>query len=83
MGRIRAKLKQTSESWIASIVLVLNLVNFTRVAAYCLIFDIFPYFSNDAKAFLARIKAIIETMAPKSDRLVTNTAGFGLFSRAF
>jgi hypothetical protein len=34
LNRIRAKLKLTSESWIASIILVLNLVNLTRLALY-------------------------------------------------
>ena len=37
MQRIRAKLKTTSESWIASIMLVLNLVNLTRIASSCLL----------------------------------------------
>ena len=32
LDNIKAKLKQTSESWIASIALVLNLVNLTRQA---------------------------------------------------
>lgn len=36
LQKIRAKLKTTSESWIASIMLVLNLVNLTRIASSCL-----------------------------------------------
>lgn len=36
MECIKAKLLTTSESWIASIILVLNLVNLTRVSLYCL-----------------------------------------------
>ena len=36
LDRIRARLSQTSLSWIASIVLVLNLVNLTRLAPLCL-----------------------------------------------
>lgn len=36
MECIKAKLSSTSESWIASIVLVLNLVNLTRLSLYCL-----------------------------------------------
>jgi IS5 family transposase len=36
LDNIKAKLQETSESWIATIVLVLNLVNLTRLAAYCL-----------------------------------------------
>ena len=35
LDRIRARLSQTSQSWIASIILVLNLVNLARVAPYC------------------------------------------------
>lgn len=38
LGRIKAKLSSTSESWIASIVLVLNLVKLAGHSAYCLIF---------------------------------------------
>lgn len=36
MECIKAKLVATSESWIASIILVLNLVNLTRLSLYCL-----------------------------------------------
>lgn len=35
LDNIRAKLQTTSESWIATIFLVLNLVNLTRLAALC------------------------------------------------
>ena len=37
LNRIKARLKQTSESWIASIILVLNLVKLTRTVLYCLV----------------------------------------------
>ena len=37
LNRIKARLKQTSESWIASIILVLNLVKLTREVLCCLI----------------------------------------------
>lgn len=36
LDNIKAKLQETSESWIATIVLVLNLVNLTRLTALCL-----------------------------------------------
>jgi transposase, IS5 family len=36
MGRIRARLARTSESWIASIILVLNLVKWAGSMPYCL-----------------------------------------------
>jgi transposase, IS5 family len=35
LGRIGARLKETSESWIASIILVLNLVKLAGTALYC------------------------------------------------
>lgn len=38
LNNIKAKLKETSESWIATIILVLNLVNLTRLAALCVKF---------------------------------------------
>ena len=37
LDRIRARLKKTSESWIASIILVLNLVKLAGLALYCLV----------------------------------------------
>jgi len=36
LGKIRARLKETSESWIASVILVLNLVKLARTVPYCL-----------------------------------------------
>lgn len=39
MNRIRARLKDTSQSWIASIILVLNLVKLAREASLCLNFS--------------------------------------------
>jgi len=40
LDNIKAKLKTTSESWIAAIALVLNLVNMTRLASSCFLFEI-------------------------------------------
>jgi transposase, IS5 family len=37
LGRIKARLKDTSQSWIASIVLILNLVKLARLVLYCLL----------------------------------------------
>ncbi|MEB2776915.1 transposase [Algoriphagus sp. D3-2-R+10] len=39
MNRIRARLKNTSQSWIASIILVLNLVKLAGIALVCLGFS--------------------------------------------
>lgn len=41
MNRIKARLKQTSESWIATIVMVLNLVKLAGQVPYCLILNFF------------------------------------------
>lgn len=41
MNRIKARLKETSESWVASIVLVLNLINLIRQASVCLLHKLF------------------------------------------
>lgn len=49
LNRIRARLQNTSESWIASIILVLNLVKLTGVALHCLI-------QKWAVSFSARLK---------------------------
>lgn len=67
MNRIRARLQHTSESWIASIVLVLNLVNLARVAPYALYFETF---SNRARAFWAYILSLKKQMQPISTREV-------------
>jgi hypothetical protein len=43
MNRIKARLRETSESWIASIVLVLNLVKLAGQVPYYLIYNLFAY----------------------------------------
>ena len=68
MSRIRAKLKETSESWIASIILVLNLVNFTRVAPYCLILGKIKRFSNGARWLWYILETIVGDPGSKSIR---------------
>jgi hypothetical protein len=40
MNRIKARLKETSESWVASIVLVLNLINLIGQASACLVYKL-------------------------------------------
>lgn len=47
LKRIRARLQKTSESWIASIILVLNLVKLAGVALYCLVGKWMVSFSAD------------------------------------
>lgn len=56
MNRIRAKLARTSESWIASIVLVLNLVKWARSVPYCLYFS---SFSINARRICVEILTIV------------------------
>jgi transposase, IS5 family len=46
MDRIRAKVQNTSESWISSIVLVHNLVRLMRLASSCLSKLIIRYFAQ-------------------------------------
>lgn len=43
MNRIKARLQQTSESWIATIVLVLNLVKLAGQVPFCLLQKLFTY----------------------------------------
>ena len=57
MNRIKARLQQTSESWIATIILVLNLVKLTGQVPYWTIRTIWTYSAR----WLERIKNLIET----------------------
>jgi len=50
LNRIKARLRTTSQSWIASIILVLNLVKLAGAGLPCIIFEIKNSFS--AKAIL-------------------------------
>jgi len=43
MDRIKARLQQTSESWVATIVMVLNLVKLTGQVPFCLLAKFFTY----------------------------------------
>ena len=45
LNRIKARLQETSESWIATIILVFNLVKLAGVALLCAILDICRSFS--------------------------------------
>ena len=45
LNRIKARLRETSESWIAGIILVLNLVKLAGAAAPCLIMKALLHFS--------------------------------------
>ena len=63
LGRIGARLKETSESWIASIILVLNLVKLAGTALYCPILIGVNKMSSYFKVFIA---AILEMSVTKN-----------------
>ena len=52
LNRIKARLKQTSESWIAGIILVLNLVKLAGAIAPCLIMKVWQSFSARTRTLL-------------------------------
>ncbi|HNW98776.1 MAG TPA: IS5 family transposase, partial [Bacteroidales bacterium] len=56
MNLIKARLQQTSESWIATIVLVLNLIKFIGQSAYCQIFSVITYSAILMKLAMSLIK---------------------------
>ena len=58
LDNIKARLKQTSESWIACIFLVLNLVNLARQAFLCLFWS----FSASASSMKKKMDNFIESI---------------------
>ena len=67
MNRIKARLQQTSESWIATIVLVLNLVKLTGLSIYCQISAMITYSAMIIKGILCLIKKKLSLMCLKFD----------------
>lgn len=63
LNRIKARLRTTSESWIASINLVLNLIKLAVVALPCIIFEIKNSFS--AKAILKLVNRFADEIRQK------------------
>jgi IS5 family transposase len=63
MNRIKARLKDTSQSWIASIILVLNLVKLAGEALLCLSFSAWATFNY---ALMARAEAIYRRLETKN-----------------
>jgi IS5 family transposase len=55
MNRIKARLQQTSESWIAAIIMVLNLVKLTGQVPFCLMLSVY----ENAAIQLKELKIII------------------------
>ncbi|SHM69634.1 hypothetical protein SAMN04488057_111140, partial [Cyclobacterium lianum] len=58
MNRIRARLKNTSQSWIASIILVLNLVKLAGMALPCLSFSAWKDLKNMLRNAIRQILEI-------------------------
>ena len=58
MNLIKARLKSTSESWIATIVLVLNLVKLTKSVLYSLLRRIMTYSATQADFLLVALRSI-------------------------
>jgi hypothetical protein len=56
MNRIKARLQSTSQSWIATIVLVLNLVKLTGSVPYCFLLKQFTYSANKIKNIIMALE---------------------------
>lgn len=61
LNRIKARLHHTSESWIATIILVLNLVRLTRSVLYCLCRSMWTYSSSKFQTLYLPI-VVMETV---------------------
>ena len=55
MNRIKARLQGTSESWIATIIMVLNLVKLTGQVPYCLVVKILTCSARLLNAMMAQL----------------------------
>jgi hypothetical protein len=58
MNRIKARLQQTSQSWIATIVLVLNLVKLAGRVPVCTICEVFSFSANSLFELVLKIRLI-------------------------
>jgi len=65
MDRIRARLRETSEAWIAAIILVLNLVRLARVVPYALLKRIITYSAKDIRKLWRVLMRFIQTRLGK------------------
>jgi len=63
MNRIRARLKNTSQLWIASIILVLNLVRLAKVVQVCLGFSAWQ---GSLFQYIARLEALLINLKSKT-----------------
>ncbi len=60
LNRIKARLEQTSSSWIATIIMVLNLVKLTGQVPFCLILSVFTYSARQLKKLKSSLKILEE-----------------------
>lgn len=58
LNRIKARLEQTSSSWIATIIMVLNLVKLTGQVPFCLILSAFTYSAARLQSINMKIKSL-------------------------
>ena len=63
MNRIKARLQQTSESWIATIILVLNLIKLIGASTYCLILSMKTYSAMLMKTIVCLIEKNLSTIS--------------------
>lgn len=73
MNRIRARLKQTSQSWIASIILVLNLVKLAGMALACLGFSAWK---SLVYLIMVSINTILQAVQSKTQSNCESGLGF-------
>ena len=65
MNRIKARLQQTSESWIAAIIMVLNLVKLTGQVLFCLMLSCFKQVVLLLKLMTANVRIRLTIKLPK------------------
>jgi IS5 family transposase len=58
LNRIKARLEQTSSSWIATIIMVLNLVKLTGQVPFCLILSTLTYLAAQLQSINMKIKRV-------------------------
>lgn len=68
MNRIRARLKNTSQSWIASIILVLNLVKLAGQARLCLSFSAWKYTKCMLMTAIEPLVMVLKAKSQLTDR---------------
>jgi len=70
LNRIKARLQQTSESWIASIIMVLNLVKLAGQVPLCFLLKGMSYSATRIKIFLDNILTYWSELKNSSEKLI-------------